>query len=187
MPPPKKAEPSCRMVLTTNSLRNTTIAVEDDSHYYEVVTRFWHPHLTKIFKLDMGTRDMVLAAEIEREPDKDVRVRFGGEHGEWIREQDFLKWDLQKRGGVFTGGENAEYRWKSHRRRLQLVKADDDAKVPLVQYQIYSRHFLAFRMSRHAFLEIKPEAVTEGLDKLIVSYLLVERRRRDTQTFRNYL
>ncbi len=47
------------------------------------------------------------------------------------------------------------------------MKADDDAKVPLVQYHIYRRHFLAFRMSRHAFLEIKPEAMTEGLDKLI--------------------
>ncbi len=97
MPPPKKAEPSCRMMLTSNSLRNTTIAVEDDTHYYEIVTRFWHPHLTKIFKLDAGTRDMVLVSEIEREPNKDVRVRFGGEHGEWIREQDFLKWDFQKR------------------------------------------------------------------------------------------
>ncbi|KAI9455906.1 hypothetical protein BJY52DRAFT_1151366 [Lactarius psammicola] len=190
MPPPKKAEPSCRLMLATNSLRNTTIAVEDDTQYYEIVTRFWHPHLTKIFKLEAETREMVLVAEIEREPGKNVRVRFGGEHGEWIREQDFLKWDFPKAitsGGVFTGGENAEYRWKSHRRRLQLVKADDDAKVPLVQYHIYRRHFLAFRMSRHAFLEIKPEAMTEGLDKMIVSYLLVERRRRDTQAFRNYL
>lgn len=176
------------MFFTTNSLRNTTIAVEDNTHYYEVVTRFWHPHLTRIFKLDVATRDLILVSEIEREPDKDVRVRFGGEHGEWIREQDFLKWDLQKRGGVYTGGENMEYRWKSHRRRLQLVKADDDdAKDPLVKYHIYRRHFLAFRMSQHAFLEIKPEAMADGLDKLIVSYLLVERRRRDTQTLRNYL
>jgi hypothetical protein len=97
MPPPKKVEPNYRMVFTTNSLRNTTISVEDDTHYYEVVTRFWHPHLTKIFKRDVGTRDMILVSEIEREPDKDVRVRFGGEHGEWISELDFLKWDLQKR------------------------------------------------------------------------------------------
>ena len=96
MPPPKKAEPNYRMVFATNSLRNTTISVEDDTHYYEVVTRFWHPHLTKIFKRDVETRDMVLVSEIERELDKDVRVRFGGEYGEWIREQDFLKWDLKK-------------------------------------------------------------------------------------------
>ncbi len=85
------------MVFNTNSLRNTTIAIEDDTHYYEVVTRFWHPHLTKIFKRDAGTRDMILVSEIEREPDKDVRIRFGGEQEEWIREQDFLKWDTQKR------------------------------------------------------------------------------------------
>lgn len=97
MPPPKKVESNYRMEFTTNSLRNTTISVDDDAHYYEVVTRFWHPHLTKIFKRDVGTRDMTLISEIEREPHKDVRVRFGGEHGDWISEQDFLKWDLRKR------------------------------------------------------------------------------------------
>ncbi|KAF8274272.1 hypothetical protein EI94DRAFT_1714015, partial [Lactarius quietus] len=52
---------------------------------------------------------------IEREPDNDVRVRFGGELSEWIRGQDFLS------GGVFTGCENVEYRWKCHRRRLQVT------------------------------------------------------------------
>ncbi|KAI0308357.1 hypothetical protein B0F90DRAFT_1682132 [Multifurca ochricompacta] len=180
MPLPNKAEPDRRMVFTTNSLRNTTISVEDDTLYYEIVTRFWHPHLTKIFKLDEDTRGLILIAEIEREPGKDVRVRFGGEHGEWINEKDFMSWDFRKRGAVFTGGEGVEYRWKSHRRRLQLVRANDDAKVPLIQYHSYRRHFFIFRMSRHAFLEIKPEANTEGLDKWIVSYLLVERRRRNT-------
>jgi hypothetical protein len=60
-------------------------------------------------------------------------------------------------------------------------------------------------MSRHAFLEIKPEETVEGLEKVIgmssfhhmyalivdmmrCSELLVGgRRRRDTQKFRNYL
>ncbi|KAI0248357.1 hypothetical protein BJV78DRAFT_1107956, partial [Lactifluus subvellereus] len=178
---PKNAEGYRRMVFTTNSLRNSTVSVEDDTLYYEIVTRFWHPYLTKIFKLDPDTREMILVAEIEREPGKNVRVRFGGEHGEWTNEQDFMSWDLQKRGGNFTGDEGVEYRWKSHKRRLQLIRANDDAKVPVAQYHIYRRHFLVFRMLRHAFLEIKPEATMEGLDKLIVSYLLVERKRRDTQ------
>jgi hypothetical protein len=104
MAPPKNAEGYRRMEFTTNSLRNTTISVEDDTLYYEIVTRFWHPHLTKIFKLDVGTREMILVAEIEREPGKNVRVRFGGEHSEWINEQDFMTWDLQKRlaRGLFT-------------------------------------------------------------------------------------
>src|SRR6266576_4134509 len=50
---------------------------------------------------------------------------------------------------------------------MQLVRADDDAKVPVAQYHIYRRHFVFFRMSQHAFLEIKPEVTAEGLEKLI--------------------
>ncbi|KAF8506524.1 hypothetical protein F5888DRAFT_1790993 [Russula emetica] len=174
------------MMFTTNSLRNTTVSVEDDSLYYEIVTHFWQPHLTKISKLDADTREMVLVAEIERVPASTVRVRFGGEDAEWINELDFMSWDLKKRGGVFTGGDGTEYRWKSHRRRLQLVRANDDANVSVAQYHIYRRHFIFFRMSRHAFLEIKPE-VTAKRPSEIDRYLLVERRRRDTRKFRNYL
>jgi hypothetical protein len=47
------------------------------------------------------------------------------------------------------------------------VRTNDDAKVPVAQYHIYRRHFVFFRMSRHAFLEIKPEVTAEGLEKLI--------------------
>lgn len=47
------------------------------------------------------------------------------------------------------------------------MRADDDAKVPVAQYHIYRRHFVFFRMSRHAFLEIKPEVTVEGLEKVI--------------------
>jgi len=49
----------------------------------------------------------------------------------------------------------------------QLVRANDDAKVPVAQYHIYRRHFVFFCMSRHAFLETKPEVTVEGLEKLI--------------------
>jgi hypothetical protein len=97
MAPKKNAAAYLRMVLTTNSLRNTTLSVEDDTLYYEVVTRFWHAHLTKIFKLDVDTREMVLIAEIERVPGNNVRVRFGGEDAEWIDELKFMSWDLEKR------------------------------------------------------------------------------------------
>ena len=86
-----------RMVFTTNSLRNTTISIEDDTLYYEIITRFWHPHLTKIFKLDSDTRGMVLVTEIARVLGSNVRVRFGGEDAEWIDELDFMSWDLEMR------------------------------------------------------------------------------------------
>ena len=90
MPPPKKVDPPHKMVLTTNSLRNTTIAVDDDALYYEIVTRFWHPHLTKIKKLDEDTQEMVTIAELEREPGREPRLRFGGENAEWINAKDWL-------------------------------------------------------------------------------------------------
>lgn len=37
-----------KMEFATNSVRNTTLATADDDPYYEIVTRFWHPHITKI-------------------------------------------------------------------------------------------------------------------------------------------
>ena len=83
------------MTLTTNSLRNTTVAVDNDLFYYEVVTRFWHPHLTKINKLDTETGELELIAELEREPGKDPRVRFGKD-GEWMNARDWLKLDEKK-------------------------------------------------------------------------------------------
>ena len=48
----RKPDPTHILSFTTNSLRNTTASVDDDTLFYEIVTRFWHPHLTKIFKLD---------------------------------------------------------------------------------------------------------------------------------------
>ena len=97
MAPDKDVAAYLRMVFTTNSLRNTTLSVEDDTFYYEIVTRFWHPHLTKIFKKDVETRKMILVAEIARLPGSNVRVRFGDENAEWIDELNFMSWDLKKR------------------------------------------------------------------------------------------
>jgi len=97
MAPKKNTGAYLRMVFTTNSLRNTIVSVEDDTLYYEIVTRFWQPHLTRISKLDADTREIVLVAEIERVPGSNVRVRFGGEDAEWMNGLDFMSWDLEKR------------------------------------------------------------------------------------------
>jgi hypothetical protein len=98
MPPPKQ-EPPLKLFFTTNSLRNTTLSVNDDTIFYEIVTRFWHPRLTKIFKLDKEARSMTLVTEIERERGQTARIRFGGEHGRWIESSQFLKWDPDTRYG----------------------------------------------------------------------------------------
>jgi len=181
MPPPKKVDPPHKMVFTTNSLKNTTIAVDDDQLYYEIVTRFWHPNITKIKKLDYDTSEMKTIAEIERESGKEPRLRFGGEDAPWINASEWLQRDPQKvRGGVFTATSDVKYRWKTHKRQLQMIRADSDNKSPLVVHHPHKRHFFVFRMSQHAYLEVKPELV-DSLDALIMSYLLVERGRRESK------
>lgn len=48
MAPKKNTDAYLRMAFTTNSLRDTTVSVDDDTLYHEVVTHFWQPHLTKV-------------------------------------------------------------------------------------------------------------------------------------------
>lgn len=136
MPPPPKPKPPHKMNITMNSLRNTTMSVSDDKFYYEVVTRYWHPNLTKIIKHDFETRELEHMADIEGLQTQEPRVRFGGEKGEWIPATDFVKFTDDKpyalilslvtsahtmiSGGTFTTDSGIEYRWKAHRGQLQV-------------------------------------------------------------------
>lgn len=182
MPAPPKVEPPHKLTFATNSVWNTTFAAEGDKFYYEIVTRFWHPHLTKINQYDYEARVVNCVAEIESLPKKEVKVRFNmpNAEGEWIRASDFVKTDGSGIGGTFTAGDGVTYRWKTHKRRFRLVKVDDEDKIPLAEYHPYKRHFFVFRMSHHAWLEVQPEAAV-ALEKVIVSYLVVERRRRQAK------
>lgn len=171
------------MFFETNSLRNTTLAVKDDVLYYEIVTRFWHPNVTRIIKHDFESRVLTPVAEIEGLFDKKSRVRFGpfaaeDKEPEWTPADEFVKFD-KERGGSFILGEGKEYQWKIVKGNLHLVKTDEPDKT-LVEFHPYKRHFGLWRMSQHAYFEIKPEQeIIEAFEKFIVTYLLVERRRRD--------
>lgn len=72
------------------------MSVGDDTIFYEIVTRFWHPHLTKINKTDMETREVFTVAEIDREPGKSPRVRFGGESNQWVSAEEFVQYDAER-------------------------------------------------------------------------------------------
>ncbi|KAH7911023.1 hypothetical protein BJ138DRAFT_36989 [Hygrophoropsis aurantiaca] len=178
----KKVDPPHKLTFATNSVRNTTFSIDNDKFYYEIVTRFWHPHLTKINKYDYEARVVTCVAEIESLPKKEVKVRFNTAEaeGEWLRASDFIKTEGSSVGGTFVASDGVEYRWKTHKRYLQLVKADDEEKVPIAEYHPFRRHFMVWRMSQRAWLEVKPEA-SAALEKIIVSYLIVERRRRQAK------
>lgn len=98
MPPAANSPAPHKMEFTTNSLRNTTLAVEDDTMFYEVVTRYWHPKLTKVNKFDRETREVTTVAEIERQKDQEPKVRFGAdkENSSWVAETEFIKYDDDK-------------------------------------------------------------------------------------------
>ena len=96
MPPPPKPPPPHKLEITKNSLRNTAMAVDDDTFHYEIVTRFWHPHITKINKADFENIVVQTVAEIERMPGREPRVRFGGEGAEWVSASQFVKFDEDK-------------------------------------------------------------------------------------------
>ncbi|KAJ6476615.1 hypothetical protein DFH09DRAFT_1468566 [Mycena vulgaris] len=166
------------MEFATNSVRNTTLATPDDDPYYEIVTRFWHPHLTKINKLDPGSRAMTTVCEIDSKG-KEAKIRFldadkKEKHleknedylGEWVPSDAILKLAPEKPGGIFVDSDGVE-----------LIRCGDDGRLPVVTYHPHKRHFWVWRMSQHATLEIKPDKI-KNLERLIASYLLVERQRR---------
>jgi hypothetical protein len=93
------------MEFATNSVRNTTLATANDDPYYEIVTRFWHPHLTKINKLDPASRALTTVCEIDNQG-KEAKIRFANERkkedyekdplGEWVSSEAILKLALEK-------------------------------------------------------------------------------------------
>ncbi|KAF8210645.1 hypothetical protein K438DRAFT_1570403 [Mycena galopus ATCC 62051] len=166
------------MELATNSVRNTTLATANDDPYFEIVTRFWHPNITKINKLDPFTSIMTTVCEIDK---KAAKIRFLNqdekEKNAPIQTKNLQSQNSLGDGGVFVDSDGAQYRWKTHNRNFQLIRIGDDARLPIVIYRPYKRHFGVWRMSKHAALEIKPQII-QSLERLIASYLLVERQRR---------
>jgi hypothetical protein len=92
MPPPPKPPPPTKLVLTTNSLRNTTISNASDTIYYEVRTEPWVPLHTKVKRLDPETREYEVKAEIQR-GDEGPEVRVTERSKEWASAGDFLRID----------------------------------------------------------------------------------------------
>ncbi|KAI6033226.1 hypothetical protein F5J12DRAFT_902886 [Pisolithus orientalis] len=126
---------------------------EDDKFYYEIVT----------------PRVVTCVAEMESLP-KEVMVRFNtpGAEGEWIRASDLVKTDGSgvQVDGTFIAGDGITFTDGKH-----------------TTYYPCKRDFFVFGVTRHAWLEVKPEAATVLeedhwlVDNHPLNYLIVERRR----------
>jgi len=164
-----------RLSLTTTSLQNVVISNQSDSIYYEIVTPKWEPGTTRISKMDPRTHELETIAELQNDEDKITAVRLRGE--QYRPTKDFLK-EATNQSGSFRGKDGKHYQWQVEKGKLQLTKQNEPESKPVAIYHRHKRYFMVLRMSRQPYLEIQP-AVMETLDSLIVSFLVMERERKD--------
>lgn len=77
----------------------------------------------------------------------------------------------------FKGKDGRQYTWRGDQKHLELLR-EDMPERPVATYHRQKRHFYVLRMSQHPYLEVDA-AVMDTLDFVILSFLLIERRRRD--------
>lgn len=178
-----KPQPPIRLELTTTSVRNCVISTGTDAHYFEALTQRWIPNITQVKKLDQVTGEMVIIAEIERVKGREPCIKFAGEK-QFKPAADFVSSDnpfaVQ---GKFKAEDGRYYKWQVKRRRLELIANEIvEGQKPklLAVYHKHKRYFFCGLMSRHPCLEVQAE-LKPCLDTVLVSFLLMERLRRDSK------
>ncbi|KAF8589704.1 hypothetical protein K439DRAFT_1612506 [Ramaria rubella] len=184
MPPPPPPPAPIKLVFTTTSLRNVTIATENDEFYYEIVTPDWDILNTRVRRLDTNTGIMSLVAELKKEDAHSsyAALRFINPEKadtEFISPDVFLRDGAAKEGkaiGTFTAGYK-QYRWQQSKRSIELVRADEEEGKPVARFHKHHRHLGVLRMSEKPFIEVESE-FGPSMTTFIVSFLLAEGKRR---------
>ncbi|KAI0078963.1 hypothetical protein K474DRAFT_1659652 [Panus rudis PR-1116 ss-1] len=189
-----RTPPRQKLVFTTTSTRNVVISNSSDVIFYEIVTPRWEKHLTKISRLDPNTKLFDQIAEFQNEKGKPVALRMYG--GPLVQTKDFLRVDEYDAGSgsgssstsseslnvgksaSFRGKDGKKYTWRIRHKTLELFREDMPANQPIATYHKEKRYLYVLRMSQYPYLEIDYDAM-DTLDTLIISFLLIERRRRD--------
>ncbi|KAI0062034.1 hypothetical protein BV25DRAFT_689489 [Artomyces pyxidatus] len=168
--------PTQKLTLTTTSLHNVVISNHSDVIYYEVVTPKWGRGTTRVSRLDPNARAFDVVGELRNEDDRPVAVRVYG--GEFRPVDEFLQSAGEEaKTGRFRGKDGRAYVWVIKDRHLELVREAAPDEKPLAVFHRHKRWLFVLRMSRHPYIEIDP-SVLDTLDSLIISFLLMERRRR---------
>ncbi|KAH0830171.1 amino acid permease-domain-containing protein [Lanmaoa asiatica] len=169
------------LTFTTARLLNTTVSNETDAIYYDIQTPEWESQLTTVRRLDPRTGMYELTGSIRSEADRPVAVSlYGGEfepEEQWIKKVDGTKPGESR--WQFDDGEGSIFAWSVTDKLLELHSAEEGAKIkrPLVTFYPHKRYLLVGLISQHAYLEID-NSVVDSMDAIIVSLLIVERKRR---------
>ncbi|KAI0699658.1 hypothetical protein BC835DRAFT_522178 [Cytidiella melzeri] len=173
MPAPPQPQ---KIMLTTTSLRNVVLSNQSDVIYYEVITPKWAQGVTTISRLDPNTRQYDVIGEMKndlRGNASEVKL-YGGALQPVAK---FLEKDGIKQS-TFHGKDGKRYTWRARHRRLELVREDMPEDKPVAVYHKQKRFAYVLKMSQHPYLEVDPVAM-DTLDSLIMSFLLIERQRRE--------
>ncbi|TDL20228.1 hypothetical protein BD410DRAFT_791341 [Rickenella mellea] len=165
-----------RLSFTTSSIHNVVISNSSDVIYYEIVTPKWEPSLTRVRKMDHVSKQLEVVAEIKNEQEKPISLRLRGE--QFRSTDEFLHQDENAaigKSAKFKGKDGKQYEWCVRRDCLELVMQGDPR--PVAVYRSHKRFLLIIKISQEPSLEIQP-SVMDTLDSLIVSWHLMERKRR---------
>ncbi|KAH8114209.1 hypothetical protein DFH11DRAFT_1509353 [Phellopilus nigrolimitatus] len=77
----------------------------------------------------------------------------------------------------FRGKDGKYYQWRARKGRLELMQEQEPDGRPVAVYHKHRRYLYVLKVSRQPYLEVH-QSVMETLDSLIVSFLLMEQKRR---------
>ncbi|KAG8863048.1 hypothetical protein FRC20_010901 [Serendipita sp. 405] len=190
---------SIHLLMSRNSVRNTTFSCDSLGIHYDV-SRNKESGVVTVQRWDSTTDSNVFVGEFYLSWFKPDRVRMGPD-GQWMSKKRFLYKEgrnpisayvsfiglatpifsvkrltlFLNRARTFEAADGTKYRWKLRWNKLQLCYASSEnkGKAALVMYH---RHYTAGKVS---YLEVNDSSVLEALDPIIVSFLIMEKERRD--------
>ncbi|PVF94966.1 hypothetical protein CPB86DRAFT_788543 [Serendipita vermifera] len=166
---------SFKLILSNNSVRNTTASCDSLGIYYGVSEAYG---IVSVYRWKPEIESSILVGDIQYLSFRRDRIHLGYED-EWKVVTDFLWWSRNpfSSARIFLGNDGKEYRWTTRLGQLYMFNADWSGK-PLVKYHRHLFH--------PSYLEIRDPSVISSLDSIFFSFLIVEKKRRDRQKRRHH-
>jgi len=156
---------------SNNSVRRTTAQVDSLGIFYSV---FKEDGIVNVRRWEQQTNTEVLIGQINFKFFRPSLIRFG-EEKQWGYIHDFLRREhgfILNPAKTFTGSHGTKYRWCLPWNKLTLCPANGDTKNPLAIY-----HHKIF--SEKSYIEILDRSLLDTLDLVVISFLIMEKRRRN--------
>ncbi|PVF94956.1 hypothetical protein CPB86DRAFT_712048 [Serendipita vermifera] len=163
------------LLFASTSTRNTAISCDSLGIHYEVSDE---DGTTSLHKWNSEKNENALIGHFQVPRLSSDKIKWPGQD-EWKPLDTFMgKPTKNPFATTFNGADGTEYRWTSELRSLVMYKvADNSDDHPLVRF--HRRYFDQGQSS----LEIIDDSVMPDLDHIVLTFLIMEKKRRDRQKF----